>query len=63
MIGCKGQFSGDGWHGVVGASEEEGHGWVEHFELMIIFIEPSAGMYYLGAGLYDMKLIVNMLES
>ena len=33
---------GDGGHGVVRAAEEEGHGWVEHFELFVVFGIPSA---------------------
>lgn len=42
-VGCvEGEFCGDGGHGIVRATEEEGHGWVEHFELFVVFGIPSA---------------------
>jgi hypothetical protein len=36
------KFCRDGRHGIVRATEEEGHGGVEHFEFFVVFGIPSA---------------------
>jgi hypothetical protein len=46
--GGEAQFGGDGRHGVVGATEEEGHGGVEHFEFFVVLLIPAAWIIFGG---------------